>query len=113
MLKALIYSQGASQLQNQSIPFLFNRFEMCTLSLLRTPRKAPSLLSSIELGRIPNVVRKGSAQYLQKLLLLRPLRCLLQSIVFMIVKTETEFANARALPSIGKKVVRTWHGDQK
>jgi hypothetical protein len=48
-----------------------------------------------------------SAQYLIKLLLLRPLRCLLQSIVFLLVKTETYFikADARALPSEGEIVV--------
>lgn len=38
---------------------------------------------------------------------LRTLRCLLQSIVFLLVKTETYFikADARALPSEGEIVV--------
>lgn len=39
-----------------------------------------------------------SAQYLRKLLLLRPLRCLLQSIVFLLVKTETYFMKFRLMP---------------
>lgn len=65
----------------------------------------------MEPGRIPNYVIKGVLAIcpISYKVLLRPrwFSCLLQSIVFLLVKTETYFikADARALPSEGEIVV--------